>query len=270
MSRWAVDLRLSAHDRRRLEEVAGDQEAPRKHVQRARIVLLSDGTRLNGAIAAGADVSLPTVHRWQRRFQEGGVDGLLRDKTRPPGTPPLAPEMVQRVLATARNAPPDGASRWSSRSLAEATGVSPSSVRRIWKAHMAENRTEEMTGKKDEAWEAFTVSSSGRVAFYRKRCATGVMCANARTRKAAVAFLLPALPGYQAQDDTLIHPVEPSTEEFWNDLSTTGWNVAVDDVIYDGQRLSPDEALRIIDTFLGVRPGDIVFMSGWPSVNPVA
>jgi len=56
-------------------------------VPRARIVLLSDGTRLNGAIAREVGVALPTVHRWQRRVQEQDVNRLLRDKTRPSRIP---------------------------------------------------------------------------------------------------------------------------------------------------------------------------------------
>ncbi len=44
-------------------------------------------------------VSNPTVWRWQRSFMEAGLDGPLRDKTRPPGKKPLPPDVVKACLA---------------------------------------------------------------------------------------------------------------------------------------------------------------------------
>ena len=47
-----------------------------------------------------AGVAKTAVWRWQERFMQAGVDGLLRDKTRPPRIPPLAREVVERVMPT--------------------------------------------------------------------------------------------------------------------------------------------------------------------------
>src|SRR5512143_1664063 len=135
VSHWALDLKFTPADRGRLEEIARNGNTPQKLVPRVRIALLSDGTRLNGAIAEEAGVSLPTVHRWQRRVQEQGVNGLGRDKTRPPGIPPLAPKVVERVVEMTLHEPPGEATHWSSRTLAAASGVSAGSVQRIWRAH---------------------------------------------------------------------------------------------------------------------------------------
>jgi transposase len=135
VSQWAIDLKLAPAERHRLEESVHNGNTPQKLVPRVRIALLSDGTRLNGAIAEEAGVSLPTVHRWQRRVQEQGVNGLGRDQTRPPGIPPLAPKVVERVVEMTLHEPPGEATHWSSRTLAAATGVSAGSVQRIWRAH---------------------------------------------------------------------------------------------------------------------------------------
>ena len=89
-------------------------------MSRARIALLSNGTRLNGAIAREAGVSLPTVRLWQRRVQEQGMAGLLRDKTRPSGIPPLAPEAVECVVEMTLQEPPGEATHWSSRTMGAA------------------------------------------------------------------------------------------------------------------------------------------------------
>src|SRR5918995_1299061 len=77
---------VSAEDRARLEAIVGDRNRAQKHVARARIILHS-ADRLNVAeVARRAGVGRPAVWRWQRRFAEAGVDGLLRDATRKAGT----------------------------------------------------------------------------------------------------------------------------------------------------------------------------------------
>ncbi len=55
---------------------------------------------------------------------EEGVDGLLRDKTRPPGKAPLLAETVRRVIDLALGPPPGETTRWTGRMRAKAAGVS--------------------------------------------------------------------------------------------------------------------------------------------------
>ena len=130
-----LTVELGPEDRMRLEELFRAPSTPQKHVWRARIVLLTaDGERVS-AIARQTGKSRPTVRRWRARFKEEGVDGLLYDKTRPPGKPPLLSDVVQRVIEmTIKETPPD-ATHWSGRAMAKATGISLSSVQRIWRAH---------------------------------------------------------------------------------------------------------------------------------------
>ena len=80
-------------------------------------------------------LSKPAVWRWQERFMHEGVDGLLRDKTRPPGKPRLPDEAVRRVLDLTLSEPPGEATHWTGRMMARASGVSLRSVQRIWAAH---------------------------------------------------------------------------------------------------------------------------------------
>lgn len=75
------------------------------------------------AVAAQAAVSRPSVWWWQQRFAEAGVDGLLRDKTRPPGKPPLSAETVGRVLELPCTEAPGGATHWTGRAVALDTAV---------------------------------------------------------------------------------------------------------------------------------------------------
>ena len=64
-----------------------------------------------------------------------GVEGLTRDKTRPSRIPALPPETVDRVVALTNQTPPHAATHWTASAMAKAVGISPSSVRRIWKRH---------------------------------------------------------------------------------------------------------------------------------------
>jgi transposase len=80
-------------------------------------------------------VSKPTIRRWRSRYVEAGVDGLCRDKTRPPGKAPLALEVVNEVLEKTMTQTPPDATQWSLRTMATAVGIAPSSVQAIWKAH---------------------------------------------------------------------------------------------------------------------------------------
>ena len=128
-------IQLAPGDRERLEKLVRDRNTPQKVVWRARIVLLAgDGV---GAVAVARQVgkSVPSVRRWRWRYSTAGVEGLLKDATRPPGRKPLTAETIKRVVdLTLHETPPD-ATHWSERTLAAKVGIAPSSVHKIWKAH---------------------------------------------------------------------------------------------------------------------------------------
>jgi transposase len=126
---------VSAGDRARLEAIVGDRNRAQKHVARARIILASAERLPVAEVAKRAAVGRPAVWRWQRRFAEAGVDGLLRDATRKPGTAPWGDEVVRRVVTLTCAEPPGAATHWTGRAMARHTGVSLRSVQRIWAAH---------------------------------------------------------------------------------------------------------------------------------------
>jgi transposase len=126
---------VSAADRQRLAAVLVDRNRPQKHVARARIILASTEPLDVAEVARRAGVSRPAVWRWQQRFAEAGVDGLLRDKTRKPGKPPTPEAMVQRVVALTCAEPPGETTHWTGRMMAKVSGLSLRTVQRIWAAH---------------------------------------------------------------------------------------------------------------------------------------
>jgi transposase len=126
---------VSAEDRARLETIVADRNRAQKHVARARIILGSAERLPVAEVARRARVGRPAVWRWQRRFAEAGVEGLLHDATRKPGKAPLGDAMARRVVALTCAEPPGEATHWTGRAMAKTNGISLRSVQRIWAAH---------------------------------------------------------------------------------------------------------------------------------------
>ena len=133
--RAGIVVTVARGDRRRLEAIVADRGAPQKHVWRANIILATADGCGTTEVMRRSGKSKPVVWRWQARFMAEGVDGLLRDKTRKPGKPPLPAATVQRVVDLALGPPSGAARRWTGRMLAKAAGVSLGSVQRIVEAY---------------------------------------------------------------------------------------------------------------------------------------
>ena len=133
--RTGITISLCPSDRERLDGICKDRNAAQKHVWRAEIVLLSaDGVGTN-EIMRRTGTSKTCVWRWQERFMHEGVDGLLRDKTRPSRIPPLAPQIAEQLVARTLVDPPGETTHWTGLMMAAEIGISVSSVQRIWRAH---------------------------------------------------------------------------------------------------------------------------------------
>ena len=130
-----VSVIPSAEDRQRLLAIVSDRNRPIKHVQRARIILFSAERLPVLEVARRAGVSRPAVWRWQQRYGEQGVEGLLRDKTRKPGRAPLSAKVVAKLLELTCSEPPGQATHWTGRAMAKVMGISLRAVQRLWEAH---------------------------------------------------------------------------------------------------------------------------------------
>jgi transposase len=133
--RAGIEITVTREDRRRLEAITRDRNAAQKHVARAKVILATAAGCGTMEVMRRSGLSKPGVWRWQERFMQEGVDGLLRDKTRPPGKPRLPDEAVRRVLDLTLSEPPGEATHWTGRMMAKVSGVSLRSVQRIWAAH---------------------------------------------------------------------------------------------------------------------------------------
>lgn len=104
-------------------------------VQRAQIVLMAaDGTE-SQKIARRMKVSRPTVQLWRQRFLALRLAGLEKDAPRPGRIPRISAQKVGAVVEATLYTTPPHATHWSTRSMAEAQGLSEATIRRIWKRH---------------------------------------------------------------------------------------------------------------------------------------
>ncbi|MFP6774607.1 MAG: IS630 family transposase [Alphaproteobacteria bacterium] len=133
--RTGISFAVSAIDQKRLEHMVKDPKSPQKHVWRSRIILLSSAGHGTHGIMRATGKSKTCVWRWQERFMQKGVEGLLRDKTRPPGIAPIEAHRVREIVGLTLEPPSHEATHWTLRAMARAVGVAASTVQTIWKAH---------------------------------------------------------------------------------------------------------------------------------------
>ena len=133
--RTGISVTVTPDDRRQLEAIVADRNRAQKHVARARVILATaDGCGTNEVVRRSG-LSKPVVWRWQERFMHEGIAGLLRDKTRKPGKPPVGDEIIARVIELTLDDPPGETTHWTVRMMADVIGIGSATVHRIWRAH---------------------------------------------------------------------------------------------------------------------------------------
>ncbi len=135
-------LDISDEQREALERWARRPKTSQALALRSRIMLRCAQSLSNRHVARELGVTPQTVGKWRSRFLAGGLDGLL-DEPRPGAPRRVSDADVERVLVKTLEETPRDATHWSTRSMARATGMSQSTVSRIWRAFaLAPHRTE--------------------------------------------------------------------------------------------------------------------------------
>ena len=127
-------LEVSGSTREELESLSRSLSLAAGLVSRAKIVLLCADGFDNKAVAEEVGTSRQTVGKWRERFRTQGLMGLY-DERRPGKPRSIEDDEVMVLLRkTLDTEPADGSTHWSCRSMADTTGVSKSTVHRVWKA----------------------------------------------------------------------------------------------------------------------------------------
>ena len=136
------ELLVTGAQRAELERMARQSRNARSVAFRARIVLECAAGASNAAVAAKLRTTGFTVGLWRNRFIAEGVVGL-GDEPRPGAPREIGDEKVEQVVRLTLEKTPKGATHWSSRMLAARTGLSQSTISRIWRAFgLKPHRTE--------------------------------------------------------------------------------------------------------------------------------
>jgi transposase len=127
-------LVLSDEERATLERWARRPKSAQALALRCRIVLeCAKGDAHNTEVAERLGVGRDAVNKWRARFLAKRLDGL-HDEPRPGAPRSIVDDQVERLIVKTLEETPTEATHWSTRSMAKATGMSQSSVSRIWRA----------------------------------------------------------------------------------------------------------------------------------------
>jgi transposase len=133
MARPKPELALSEDERQMLTKWASRPKSTQRLALRARIVLACADEASNKAVAARLGVCRATVGTWRNRFAARRLEGLA-DEPRPGAPRTVADDEVERVVTATLETKPTNATHWSTRGMARASGMSQSTVGRIWRA----------------------------------------------------------------------------------------------------------------------------------------
>jgi transposase len=155
-------------------------------------------------IAAEVGVSNQKAARWRKRFLKLGLAGLEKDAPRPGRTPTITSAKVQEIVRKTTQEKPINATHWSTRTMAEAAGLSEKSVRRIWHKH----------GLKPHLSRTFKVSNDPEFA-EKLEAIVGlylnppehaiVLCADEKSQIQALDRTQPGLPIKKGRCGTMTH-----------------------------------------------------------------
>src|SRR5258708_17964229 len=199
-----AEVVLNDEEREVLERWARRPKSSQALAFRCRIVLAAAEGRPSNEIAAELGCNDSTVGKWRGRFARRGIAG--RQEEPRPGKPRLiSDEDVERVIVKTLEEQPAGATHWSTRSMAAATGMSQSAISRIWRAFAL----------KPHQVETFKLSPdpqfSGKVRdivglYLNPPEAAVVLCVDEKSqiqaldRSAPVLPLMPGVPARQSHD----------------------------------------------------------------------
>src|SRR6516165_4806079 len=133
LGRPKAPLVLTDDERAKLQSWANRPTSAQRLALRARIVLACADGRDNKAVAKALRITPHTVGKWRARFVADRLEGLA-DEPRPGAPRSLADAKVEEVITRTLETKPDDATHWSTRGMAEHTGLSQSAVVRIWHA----------------------------------------------------------------------------------------------------------------------------------------
>lgn len=137
-----VALILTDDERQRLESLAHRSQTSPNLARRARVVLACAEGKSNNVVARRLRLTPATVCKWRGRFVRDRLEGLY-DEPRPGAPRKITDDKIEQVVTRTLETTPRGATHWSVREMAKATGMTRMAINRIWRAFgLQPHRTE--------------------------------------------------------------------------------------------------------------------------------
>lgn len=133
MTRPIKTLEITSDQKKQLKQMTVNPTTPQRDVRRARMILLRSQGHGQKEVAVMVGVNRPVVSRWETRFKEQGMAGLMERKRS--GRNPSVDEKTKGEIISEATRPPPGKTQWSTRSMARAKGVSNQTVHKLWNAN---------------------------------------------------------------------------------------------------------------------------------------
>ena len=202
--RVARPVALDDEEQAALQRLARGRSLPARLVERARIVLRAASGLQDQQIAAELAITPEKAARWRNRYLDGGIDALEKDASRPGRPRTISEDRTSEVIRRTTQEKPFNATHWSTRTMAAATGLSETTVRRIWHAN----------GLKPHLVKTFKVSNDIRFA-EKLEAIVGlylnppehaiVLCADEKSQIQALDRTQPGLPLKKGRCGTMTH-----------------------------------------------------------------
>ena len=196
-------IELTEDERRTLEGYARRHTTAQAFALRARIVLRCAEGGDNTAIASEMKLHRNTVGRWRRRFHELRLDGL-HDEPRPGAPRKISDTKVERVIVDTLETTPKGATHWSTRDMAKHSGLSHSTIGRIWRTFgLQPHRSETFQLSNDPL---FIEKVRDIVGLYLNPPESAVvLCVDEKSQVQALNRMQPALPMMSGRPELQTH-----------------------------------------------------------------
>ena len=133
--RKAATVELDMTTRKELERLSRSRSVSVRLAERSRIVLLAARGLNNQEIGVELDITRQKAGRWRDRFVDHGLGGIEKDAPRSGRIPSISRRKRARIVKKTIEEKPSTATHWSRASMAAVTGVSESTVGRIWRDH---------------------------------------------------------------------------------------------------------------------------------------
>ena len=146
--------KVNAAERRMMDQLLATESLNHKQATRLQVILGRADGKTTTELAEVLRIHVQTVSDIVHRFNEYGVDGLLKQPNHKPGKKPVGQDVINRVLKLVQNKRPEAATHWSTREIAKQIGISHTKVHQILRAHdLKPHRVEHFRTSNDPEFE---------------------------------------------------------------------------------------------------------------------